>query len=141
MVFAMGLFLAACGGKDEITVEPEPTPGPETPVTPVEPGEVLKLQLSAGTSEGAEWAVPSEVRVYAEKGDGHTLQLNAGLKIVSAVSPKQSFFHRYNHGSALAVKTTQPLHLVPVRGHIFTRMGVISRHYIGRQTCFFHLSA
>ena len=79
MVLAMGLILAACGGKDEITVEPEPTPGPVEPVDPVEPGEVLKLQLTAGVLDGAEWTVSDKVRVYAEKGDGHTLQLNAGI--------------------------------------------------------------
>ena len=58
VVLAVGLFLAACGGKDEITVEPEPTP-PPGPVEPVESDEQLLLQLSAGALDGARRACVS----------------------------------------------------------------------------------
>lgn len=78
VVLAVGLFLAACGGKDEITVEPEPTP-PPGPVEPVESDEQLLLQLSAGALDGAQWDVPESVRFYPSKGDGYMLRLNAGV--------------------------------------------------------------
>ena len=48
--FLFAAILAACSGKDEISVDPEPQPGPgPEPVGPVEEGERLKLQLTAGT--------------------------------------------------------------------------------------------
>ena len=77
-MLAMGLFLAACSGKDEITVEPEPTP-PPGPVEPAESDEQLLLHLTAGAMDGAQWDVPEKVQFYPSKGDGYTLQLNAGV--------------------------------------------------------------
>ena len=78
--FLFAAILAACSGKDEISVDPEPQPGPgPEPVVPVDEGERLKLQLTAGALDGAEWALPETVQVYAKEGSGNTLRLEAGV--------------------------------------------------------------
>ena len=66
---AVALFLAACSGKEDDPLPPDPQPGPD----PV-PEDPLRLGVSLESLTGeALWSLPEAVRVFEAEGDGTVL--------------------------------------------------------------------